>query len=42
MVVAGQSTSLSGNQAQLRRGKQTGAHGVMGILPKIPHAQRER
>ena len=42
MLVAGQSTSLSGNQAQLWRRKQTGAHDAMGILPKIPHAQRER
>lgn len=42
MLVAGQSASLSGNQAQLWRGKQTGAHGVMGILPKIPRTQRER
>ena len=35
MLVSGPSASLTGNQAQLWRRKQTGAHDVMGILPKI-------
>ena len=42
MLVTGPSASLTGSQAQLWRRKQTGAHDVMGILPKIPRAQRER